>query len=95
MSRALSILPKLHQSKLPHQLPPKYKTLNPPSHHQNPNTPMITKPLKILTQFKKCKHVEQCETCDTMRGCGLTSLMVCSDDITCDMRERNVTISEI
>jgi hypothetical protein len=31
-----------------------------------------------------------------MRGCGLTSLVVCTNDKICDIRERNVTIrSEI
>ena len=64
----LQILPKLDQSKLPHQLPLNYKTLNPPSHHQNPDTPLITKPLKISIQFEKCKHMEQCKTRGTMRG---------------------------
>ena len=28
----------------------------------------------------------------TMRGCGLTSLVVCNNDKFCDIRERNVTI---
>ena len=57
----IHILPKLDQSKLPHQLPPKYKTLNPPLHHHNPGTPVITKPLKRLFQFKKRGRVVQCE----------------------------------
>ena len=49
----LRILLKLDQSKLPYQLPPNYKTSNHPSHHQNLDTHVITKPIKILIQFEK------------------------------------------
>jgi hypothetical protein len=29
-----------------------------------------------------------------MRGCGLTSLVVCINDKICDIRERNVTVKQ-
>ena len=42
---------------------------------------------------KKTLHIL---THGAMRGCGLTSLVVCSNDKICDIRSRNVTIrSEI
>ena len=50
--------------------------------------------------FKKKKKKKRVTlhilTHGAMRGCGLTSLMVCINDNICDIRERNVTIrSEI
>ena len=51
MSIELHILPKFDHFKVPRQLPPNHKILNPPSHHENPDTPLNTKPInshKIL-----------------------------------------------
>jgi hypothetical protein len=77
----LQNLHELHQSKLPHQLPPNYKPLNPPSHHRTPQT---------IDPDEKCIHVAQCE------GYALTSLVVRIEGITHDKRARNVTVrSEI
>ena len=45
MSNELHNLPKFDQSKVPRQLPPNHKTLNPHSHHENPDTRLITKPI--------------------------------------------------
>ena len=41
---------------------------------------------------KNKKATLQTLTHGAMRGCGLTSWMVCSTDKICDRRERNVTI---
>jgi hypothetical protein len=85
MSIELQIIVKLDQSKLPHQLSPNYRTFQPSFASTNPwhtiehQTPQIIYPS------------QEVQTRGTMRGCGLTSLVICINRKSCDRRKRNVT----
>ena len=57
--------------------------------HQHSTSGIRRRKIRIRRWHSTCWH-------GTMRGCGLTSCVVCINDKFCDIRERNVTIrSEI
>ena len=47
----------INQSRLPHQLPPNYNTLNPPPHHQNPSKHWSS--LRSVATWHIVRHVVQ------------------------------------
>jgi hypothetical protein len=53
--------------------------------------PTFNKQHKKKKKEKKKKKTLHILTHGAMRGCGLTSLVVCINDRFCDRRERNVT----
>jgi hypothetical protein len=57
-----------------------------------PSWAMWRRDARTFNEWHKKKKTLHMLTHGAMRGCGLTSLVVCINDKFCDIRERNVTI---